>query len=225
MFSLRASLDAGEGARNREFDRLIIAELEMKEGVLLDGPPIAPVERVQPEKINGARDIAAVALGHDKENMIAHRSAHMRKKCAAEIGPPPFALAGIHVEEKECVPMGFGDAGASQKLYRDATGERRLAFAADHLSLARREIGQKGVEIRVALVDEMKLLSGTLQETGGAKRLPFRAGGKSNVERRGSSVFAKCAKPSNERLPRCFAVPWRDEQPAAGDRRERHRDL
>src|SRR5205807_1058079 len=127
--------------------------------------------------------------------------------------------------EKQCVPMGFGDAGASQKLDRDATGDRRLAFAADHLSLARREIGQKGVEIRVTLVDEMKLLSGTLQEPGRAERLPFRAGGKSNVDRRGSGFFAKCAKPGNERLPRRFAVPWRNEQPAAGDRRERHGDL
>src|ERR1700736_3078182 len=106
--------------------------------------------------------------------------------------------------------MGFGDAGASQKLDRDATGERRLAFAADHLALARREIGQKGVEIRVTLVDEMKLLSGALQEPDGAKRFPFRARGKSDVERRGSGFFANCAKPGNKRLPRCFAVPWRD---------------
>src|SRR5437660_3205002 len=119
----------------------------MQEGVLLDGPPIAPVECVLAEKINGARDVAAIALGHDEDNMIAHRSAHMRKECAAEIGVPPFARAGIHVEEKQRVPMGFGDAAASQKLDRDATGERRLAFAADHLSLARRETGQKGVEI------------------------------------------------------------------------------
>ena len=157
--------------------------------------------------------------------MIAHRSAHMRKKCAVEIGHPPFARAGIHVERKKCLPMGFGDAGACQKLDLDATGERRLAFAADHFSLSRRESGQKGVEIRVTLVDEMKLLSGALQEAGGAERLPFGAVGKSDVERRGSGFFAKCAKPGDKRLPRCFAVPWRDEQPAAGDRRERHRDL
>ena len=71
----------------------------------------------------------------------------------------------------------------------------------------------------------MKLLSGALQEPARAERLPFRAGGKSDVERRGSGFFAKCAKPGNERLPRRFAVPRRDEQPAAGDRRERHRDL
>src|SRR5580704_8997918 len=211
MFSLSASLDAGECARNREFDRLIIADLEMQEGVLLDGPPIAPVERVPPEKINGARDIAAVALGHDEENMIAHRSAHMRKKSAVEIGRPPFARACIHIETKKYVPMGFGDAGTGQKLDRDATGERRLAFAADHLSLSRREIGQKGVEIRVTLVDEMKLLPGALQEPDGAERLPFRACGKSDMERRGSGFLAKCAKPGNERMPRCFAVPWRDE--------------
>src|ERR1700730_10741779 len=169
----------------------------MQEGVRLDGPPIAAVERVQPEKIDGARDIAAVALGHDEENTIAHRSARMRKKCAVEIGRPPFARAGIHVEKKKCVPMGFGDAGAGQKLDLDATGERRLAFAADHLSFARREIGQKGVEIRVTLVDEMKLLSGALLEPDGAERLPFLARGKSDVERRCSGFFAKCAEPGN----------------------------
>src|ERR1700730_15782548 len=66
MLPLRASLDAGEAARNREFNRLIIADLEMQERMLLDRPPIAPIERVLANKIDGARDIAAIALGHDQ---------------------------------------------------------------------------------------------------------------------------------------------------------------
>ena len=179
----------------------------MQEGVLFDRPPIAPVERVQSEKIYGARDIAAVALGHDEENMIAHRSAHMRKKCAVEVGRPRFAHAGIHVEKKKSLPMAFGDFRAGQKLDLDAMGERRLALVPDGLSLARREIGQKLVEIHVTFVDEMKLLAGALQEARCAERLPFGTRGKSDVERGCTGFFAKRAKPGDERLPRCLAVP------------------
>ena len=71
--------------------------------------------------------------------------------------------------------MGFLDAGAGQKLDLDAVCERLLAFAPDHLALARCEIGEKCLEIRVALVDEMELLPRALQESASAERFPFGA--------------------------------------------------
>ena len=77
--------------------------------------------------------------------------------------------------------MDFPDIGTGQKLDLDAIRQRLLALAPDHLTLARREIGQEVVEIRVTLIDEMKLLPGALQESACAEHLPFRARGKSNV--------------------------------------------
>ena len=41
VLALGAGLDAGELVRDRVFDRLIIAELEMQERMVLDGAPVA----------------------------------------------------------------------------------------------------------------------------------------------------------------------------------------
>ena len=145
-------------------------------------PPIAPVERILADEIDRAGDGAAIALGHDQKNMIAHRRADFREKFAGQIGRAPFARARIRVEMKKRVPMGFLDVGAGQKLDRDAVRQSLLALTPDHLALAGREIGEKSVEIRVALIDEMKLLPGALQEAARAERLPFGPRREGNVE-------------------------------------------
>ena len=41
MFALGAGLDARQLVRNREIDRLIVAQFEMQERVVLDGAPVA----------------------------------------------------------------------------------------------------------------------------------------------------------------------------------------
>src|SRR5438132_6495632 len=40
VFALRAGLDIGEPALDREIDRLVIADLEVQEGVMFDGAPV-----------------------------------------------------------------------------------------------------------------------------------------------------------------------------------------
>ena len=51
VLALRAGLDALVAVPNGEFDRLIIAELEMQEGPMLERAPVAAVERVVAEKL------------------------------------------------------------------------------------------------------------------------------------------------------------------------------
>ena len=46
VLALGAGLDAGELVRDRVFDRLIVAELEMQERVMLDRAPVAAEQRV-----------------------------------------------------------------------------------------------------------------------------------------------------------------------------------
>src|SRR5206468_1459074 len=57
-----AGLDAAELVLDRIVDRLIVADLEMQERVLLDAAPVAAKQDIGADEVDGARDPAAVAL-------------------------------------------------------------------------------------------------------------------------------------------------------------------
>src|SRR5271165_7277828 len=57
VLSLGAGLDPPQSAVEREVDRLIIADLEMKERPVLDRAPVAAVERVVADEIDRACDV------------------------------------------------------------------------------------------------------------------------------------------------------------------------
>src|ERR1700720_2774545 len=50
VLALGAGLDAGEPVGDRIFDRLVVADLEMQEGVMLDRAPMAPQQRVRADE-------------------------------------------------------------------------------------------------------------------------------------------------------------------------------
>src|SRR5260370_38426697 len=54
VLALRPGFDPGKPMRNRIFDGLIITQLEMEERVMLDGAPMAPIERMGADEIGGA---------------------------------------------------------------------------------------------------------------------------------------------------------------------------
>src|SRR5665213_3482539 len=58
VLALGARLNAREFVLDRVFDRLIVADLEMQEGMVLDGAPVAAVERVGAINFIGAGDEA-----------------------------------------------------------------------------------------------------------------------------------------------------------------------
>ena len=70
MLALGASLDAAQSARKREVDRLIVADLEMQKRPLLDRAPVAAVERVVADEIDGAGDVPPVAARHHQEHAV-----------------------------------------------------------------------------------------------------------------------------------------------------------
>ena len=138
---------------------------------------------------------------------------------------PPFAGAGVHIELEERVPVAFRNVGACQRFDFDAIRQSVLALAPDHLALARGEIVQERVEIRVAPVEEMELLIGPLEKTGGAKRIPVGLCRKRDMDRGRPGFVPQGAQAGDQRLPRRLAMPRRNQQPPAGDGRERHGDL
>src|SRR5690606_973146 len=111
----------------------------------LDGAPIAAEKAVSTDHVEGTCDIAAGALRHDQQASLAEAFAKQREEAAIKVRIAPFAAAGVGVEFEERVPMSLGDVAAGDVLDGDAGGERRGAFLADRLALARCEARQKVV--------------------------------------------------------------------------------
>ena len=61
VLALRARLDPLEAAGDGKVDRLVVADLEMQEGVVLDAAPVAAVEPPVADEVDGAGDVAAAA--------------------------------------------------------------------------------------------------------------------------------------------------------------------
>ena len=147
VLALRAGLDAGEAVGNRIIDGLMVADLEMQEGVILDAAPVAAVERVGAAEINGAGDMAPGSLRHHQHDAFAHRRADRREEGTVEIGPTPFARTSILVEREEIVPDCLGKAVAGEDFDGDVVGERLAPLTLQRLALAR---GQCREEIVIA---------------------------------------------------------------------------
>src|SRR5262249_34901718 len=64
VLALGAGLDAAKFVLDGVLDRLVVAQLEMQERMVLDRAPVAAEQRVGADEIDGAGDEAAVALGH-----------------------------------------------------------------------------------------------------------------------------------------------------------------
>ncbi len=148
---------------------------------MLDGAPVAAIDRVRADEVDRAGDPAAGPLGHDQHNAVAHRSADLREERAREVGAAPFARAGLHVEGEEGIPDAFGQFRAAKAMHFDAGRQRFLALAADRLALSRGEHGEEVIEGRKALVGPVELLVGTLKETAHTEGRPFPLGRECNV--------------------------------------------
>src|SRR5450759_4971919 len=171
VLALGAGLDARQSVGDRVFDGLIVAQLEMQKRMVLDGAPVAPVDRIDPEKIDGAGNPAPGAAGHHQQDAVAHLLADDREEFAGKVGPAPFARAGVHVEGEKGVPHRFGEIGAGEPDHLDAGLQRLLALAADGLAFAGREAAEEVVEAGVAGIHPMELLVVALQEAALADAL------------------------------------------------------
>src|SRR3954471_4741681 len=91
VLALCARLDIRQAAFDGEVDRLIVADLEMQEGMMLYRTPVAAEQRVRSDEVDRARDPAIVAARHHQQHVIAHGLADLRKEFPRQIRPAPFA--------------------------------------------------------------------------------------------------------------------------------------
>src|SRR5206468_7407724 len=111
VLALGAGLDAGEAARDREVDRLVVAGFEMQKGIIAAAPPVAAVERLRADQVERAADPLALARRHHQRYAIAHRRTQHVEEAAREIGIAPFALRRRDIEIEERIPVPAREAG------------------------------------------------------------------------------------------------------------------
>lgn len=137
VFALRAGFDAGEAMADRPVDRLIIAEFEVQERVVLGTAPVAPVERFASDEVERARYPATVAPCKHQQDVIAQGLLDPVEEAPRQVGGAPLAAAGVLIEAPEGRPV-FGlqrIAGQNDDLAAEAL--RTLALLADRFALAR----------------------------------------------------------------------------------------
>ena len=219
--ALGARLHPLEAARDGDVDRLVIAKLEMEEGDVLDGAPIAAVERLRADQIQSAGDRAAVAEREDQQHLFAQPLAEQREEGTSQIGLAPFARTRVLVESPEGVPMRLGDPRAGEVDDLQPLDCRRPLLA-DRLALARGERGEKVVEARMILIQPVELAVGADQPAGPLEQGHLFGGDEGGVGGGEAVLVDHLAGGADQgRGERGIA----GQQPPAGDRRERHCDL
>src|SRR5262249_6555995 len=178
VLALGAGFDPLEFIRDRVFDRLVVAELEMEERMVLDRSPISAVKRLATDKIDSPGNPAPCAARRHKQDAIAHLVANDGKKIAREIGPPPFARAGFHIESKEGIPDRFGQIAAGQPMHLNTCPQGLLALAPDGLALAGGRRTKKILEARIPSFVQVKWPVCALKKASPAKQPPFGFGQK-----------------------------------------------
>ncbi len=151
--------------------------------VVFEAAPVAAVQSVVADQVQGARDPAPGALAHDQSHAIRKAFMQQREEVAVEIWRAPFAAAGIHVEGIEGIPMRRGEVAAAENADVDAVGCRPRPLLADHLALARGQGGEEIVEVPKALVPPVELFASAQQQAGLAHLLPFFLRGVGDVQR------------------------------------------
>ena len=189
-------------------------------------PQWRPNSASPPMKLMAPAMIAAGALGHHQHDLVGHALADQRVELAGQVGPAPFARAGLHVELEEGVPGLFGQVLAGEPVHGDAGGQRVAPLALDGLALAGRQRLEERVEGGVAVVLPMELLVGAMQEAVADQRLAFRLRQEGEMDRGGLALAAEFEQAGDQ--PAAHPVGLRrraDQEPPAGRWRERHRDL
>ena len=104
VLTLGAGFDTREIIGDGVVNGLMIADLEMQETMVFDAAPVAAKKRVRAYEVDGAGNVAPVALCHNEQDIAWHAAADQRIEFARQIRPAPLATAGIDVELEELVP-------------------------------------------------------------------------------------------------------------------------
>ena len=83
-----------------------------------------------PTQVERAGDRPLPVIGKHQHDPVGHRRRQQREEPPVEVGPAPFAVAGVLVELEERVPHRFGQLGRRSAISPSAPRARRAARAA-----------------------------------------------------------------------------------------------
>src|SRR5262245_31106424 len=131
VLTLCTGLNALEPVRDRIVNCLIVTQLKVQKGVVLDRAPIPAIQRISANEIYRARNPPSAAALHYHQNTTAHFLAYDGEEITGQIGTAPFPRAGFHVEGEEGVPDRFRQIGTREPTNLDTGTQGLLAFPPD----------------------------------------------------------------------------------------------
>src|SRR5690606_31988298 len=136
----------------------MVADLEMKERVMLDRTPVAAIKGVSADEVDCTSNVATVAPCHHEQNIVGHALADQGKELPVEVWPAPFAGGGFHVSGVGIITCRFCYGAGSAPVDHYAGSKRLTPFLAQCLALARRQRFEKILVGFIAFIEEMELL-------------------------------------------------------------------
>ena len=135
VLALRPALDPRDAALDGEFDRLVVAGLEVQARHIVDGAPVAPVQRRGRKKIQRRRHGPAFVLRQDEKHIAGHARGQHPEERAIQVGRRAVGAIGAPVAVGEEIQVRFGRLEPGHAA-QDHAGIGHLAsFLADLLAL------------------------------------------------------------------------------------------
>ena len=223
MLAPRTGLEGVEAARDRVFDRVVVADVEVEKRALLDRAPVATEEPISAADVERARDrTTRVARDHDLDR-FGHPRDHELEEFSIQVllRPRVEALDRREIESLHRVEHFFRDRGAAVGRRHDAALEDEPPLALQLVAPLRVEGREKIVVRRVALIFPVKLDADARREAGGEERVLVAGAREEDVRARhvdlGHHLSKRLREERRERIARRVVA---DEDSRAGRGRE-----
>ena len=141
------------------------AKLQVKEGLAHGGAPVAAEQSVTPLEEQRPCHRLLPVFRQGGHHTVGQRLAHLLEPAVVQVGRPPLAGAGVHVEGIERVPVPVCQLPAGEGAQAVAQIGGAAALLAGVLACPAAEGGQVVVEVSVPLVVPGELMG---QARGGA---------------------------------------------------------
>ena len=153
------------------------------------------------------------------------RRLHPVEEGAGQVGPPPLPAAGVLVEAPERLPVRGLERVAGQRDDVAAEGLGAGALLADRLALARREIAEEGLEIRIAAVHPVELLGRARKEPDRLAPVPLLRRAERDVQARDPRLLGERQRALQQRGASLGLEARPGQEAPAGGRGEGNRGL
>src|SRR5439155_13939439 len=160
VLALRAALEERDAALDAELDRLVVARLEVQARHVLDRAPVAAIERVRPEEVEGGGDGTPLVLGDDEQHVLRHAAREQREEFAVEVRRRMMLAIGAPIAFYKEIPVGLLRFRAAEAAQHDPRFGDAAPLLADLLALVVGERGEEILEVAIAGIAPVELHAG-----------------------------------------------------------------